>query len=67
MRAIVATHLVEPDAIIDQNRKGFDIWDAEPDGRILQRTLEQVTRDPNGGVYRSFELDFEIRTENEKG
>ncbi len=37
------------------------------DGRILQRTLERVRRDPNGGVYRSFELDFEIRAVSEKG
>ncbi len=37
------------------------------DGRVLQRTLERVTRDPNGGVYRSFELDFEIRAVSEKG
>jgi hypothetical protein len=37
------------------------------DGRVLQRTLERVTRDPNGGVYRNFELDFEIRAVSEKG
>jgi hypothetical protein len=37
------------------------------DGRLLQRMLERVTRDPNGGVYRSFELDFEIRAVSEKG
>jgi len=37
------------------------------DGRILQRTLERVTRDPGGGVYRSIELDFEIRAVSEKG
>lgn len=37
------------------------------DGRVLQRTLERVTRDPNGGVYRSIELDFEIRAVSERG
>ncbi len=37
------------------------------DGRILQRSLERVTRDPGGGVYRSIELDFEIRAVSEKG
>jgi hypothetical protein len=36
-------------------------------GRILQRTLERVTRDPNGGVYRGFELAFEIRAVSERG
>lgn len=37
------------------------------DGRILQRGLERVRRDPNGGVYRSFELAFEIRAVSERG
>ncbi len=37
------------------------------DGRILQRVVERVTRDPNGGVYRGFELSFEIRAVSEKG
>jgi hypothetical protein len=36
-------------------------------GRVLQRTLGRVTRDPNGGVYRSFELAFEIRAVSERG
>jgi hypothetical protein len=37
------------------------------DGRILQRGLERVKRNPNGGNYRSFELAFEIRAVSEKG
>ena len=36
-------------------------------GRILQRGLERVRRDPNGGVYRNFELAFEIRAVSERG
>ena len=36
-------------------------------GAILQRGLERVTRNPNGGVYRSFELAFEIRAVSERG
>ena len=35
-------------------------------GRVLQRTLERVDRDP-GGNYRSFEIPFEIRAVSEKG
>jgi len=37
------------------------------DGRILQRGLEHVKRNPNGGNYRSFKLAFEIRAVSEKG
>ena len=37
------------------------------DGRVLQRGLERVKRDPNGGNYRSFDLAFEIRAVSEKG
>jgi hypothetical protein len=37
------------------------------DGRVLQRGLERVRRDPNGGVYRNFDLAFEIRAVSEKG
>jgi len=36
-------------------------------GRPLQRMLERVTRTPNGGVYRSFKIDFEIRAVSETG
>jgi hypothetical protein len=36
------------------------------DGRILQRLLEHVLRNP-AGSYRSFELSFEIRAVSEKG
>ena len=36
------------------------------DGRILQRVLERVKRNPAGN-YRSFDLDFEIRAVSEKG
>jgi hypothetical protein len=36
-------------------------------GRTLQRTLERVKRDPGGGLYRSFELSFEIRAVSERG
>lgn len=35
-------------------------------GRVLQRTLERVDRDPVGN-YRSFEIPFEIRAVSEKG
>lgn len=37
------------------------------DGRILYRSLERVTRDPSGGVYRNFEIPFEIRAVSERG
>ena len=37
------------------------------DGRILQRGLERVRRNPSGGVYRNFDLSFEIRAVSEKG
>jgi hypothetical protein len=37
------------------------------DGRILQRGLERVRREPNGGVYRTFDLAFEIRAVSERG
>ena len=37
------------------------------DGRILYRSLERVTRVPSGGVYRSFEIPFEIRAVSERG
>ena len=36
------------------------------DGRILQRVLERVKRNPAGN-YRSFEISFEIRAVSEKG
>jgi hypothetical protein len=36
-------------------------------GRILQRGLERVRRNPNGGVYRDFKLAFEIRAVSERG
>ena len=36
-------------------------------GRLLYRSLERVTRAPNGGVYRSFEIPFEIRAVSERG
>jgi hypothetical protein len=37
------------------------------DGRILYRSLERVRRDPSGGVYRNFEIPFEIRAVSERG
>ena len=37
------------------------------DGRTLQRGLERVRRNPSGGVYRNFDLSFEIRAVSEKG
>jgi hypothetical protein len=37
------------------------------DGRVLQRGLERVPRNPNGGSYRSYDLSFEIRAVSEKG
>jgi len=37
------------------------------DGRVLQRGLERVRRNPSGGVYRNFDLSFEIRAVSEKG
>jgi len=37
------------------------------DGRILQRDVERVRRNPSGGVYRSIDLSFEIRAVSEKG
>jgi hypothetical protein len=37
------------------------------DGRILQRGLERVRRNPSGGVYRNFDLAYEIRAVSEKG
>ncbi|MCA1899080.1 MAG: hypothetical protein LDL50_00085 [Chloroflexi bacterium] len=36
-------------------------------GRLLQRSLERVPRVPSGGVYRSFEIPFEIRAVSERG
>ncbi|MBI5952553.1 MAG: hypothetical protein HY865_12925 [Chloroflexi bacterium] len=37
------------------------------DGRILQRMLERVRREPAGGVYRNFDLEFETRAVSERG
>jgi hypothetical protein len=37
------------------------------DGRTLQRGLERVRRNPSGGVYRNYDLSFEIRAVSEKG
>jgi hypothetical protein len=37
------------------------------DGRTLQRGLERVRRNPSGGVYRNFDLAYEIRAVSEKG
>jgi hypothetical protein len=37
------------------------------DGRVLQRGLERVQRNLNGGNYRSFDLAFEIRAVSERG
>jgi hypothetical protein len=37
------------------------------DGRTLQRGLERVRREPSGGVYRNFDLSFEIRAVSERG
>ncbi|MDO9301651.1 MAG: hypothetical protein Q7T89_09720, partial [Anaerolineales bacterium] len=37
------------------------------DGRVLQRGLERVQRNPSGGNYRSFDLSFEIRAVSERG
>lgn len=37
------------------------------DGRILYRSLERVSRNPSGGVYRNFEIPFEIRAVSERG
>jgi hypothetical protein len=36
-------------------------------GRVLQRILEPVRRNPSGGVYRNFDLSFEIRAVSERG
>lgn len=36
-------------------------------GRLLQRGIERVNRNPSGGNYRSFEMEFEIRAVSENG
>jgi hypothetical protein len=36
-------------------------------GSVLQRLLEHVKRDASGGVYRKFDLSFEIRAVSERG
>jgi hypothetical protein len=36
-------------------------------GHTLQRQLERIKREPNGGIFAKFELSFEIRAVSERG